>query len=131
MPLYESECTACGAADDYSSTVAERHNTPACAACGGKTTLVISAVRGFVSFPAAGGQGYVSPTSGRYIDTQRARKDDLARSGCRPWEGMGSEVREAKRQEAYAEEKSDAKLEESVRKAYSDLSPEKRKVLNS
>jgi predicted nucleic acid-binding Zn ribbon protein len=131
MPLYECSCVACGAADDYSSTVANRHVTPACAACGGKTKLVISAVRGFVQFPAAGGQGYVSPTTGKFIDTKRARTEDLKRSGCRPYEGFESEMKESKRQGAYAEAKQDAVLEDNVRKAYADLPPSKKKVLDA
>ena len=131
MPLYETECSACGAADDFTSSVADRHATPACAACGGKTKLVISAVRGFVQFPAAGGQGYVSPTSGKFIDTKRARTEDLKRSGCRPWEGQEQEIKEAKRQSDYAEKKEDAVLHDNVSKAYSELSPEKKKALNS
>ena len=48
---------------------------------------------------------------------------------ARPWEGLDQEVKENKRQEAYAEEKADAKLHDTVSKAYADLSPDKKKAL--
>lgn len=40
---------------------------------------------------------YQSPIDGRWIDTPSQRRDDLARNGCRPWEGMESEKREAEK----------------------------------
>lgn len=43
---------------------------------------------------------YQSPVTNRWIDTPAQRRDDLARNGCRPWEGMEAEKKEAKRREA-------------------------------
>lgn len=91
----------------------------------------ISACLGVVRFPAAGGHEYISPTSGKAITTQRARREDLARSGCRPWEGMESETRQAARVRAGEEKKQDAKLHESVARAYHQLSPDKRRILDA
>jgi putative FmdB family regulatory protein len=130
MPVYEVECTACQKEGEFVAKISDRDITPSCSHCGAPTKRIISAVRGFVYFPAAGGQGYVSPTSGKYIDTKRARVEDLKRSGCRPYEGFEQEKKEAARQVAHEEKKADAKLEESVRKAYYELPPEKRAVLN-
>lgn len=38
---------------------------------------------------------YQSPVTGKWIDTPAQRRDDLARTGSRPWEGMESEKRHA------------------------------------
>lgn len=73
--------------------------------------------------------GYVSPVSGKWVDGRRARRDDLERSGCRPWEGMEQEKTEAARQRAYSDQKDDKKLEEDTRRAYHQLSPSARRVL--
>lgn len=93
--------------------------------------LVISPVVGCVKFPAAGGHEYVSPTTGRVIGTEKARRDDLARSGCRPYEGREQEAKEAAKVRAHEEKKSDTKLHESVSKAYHQLPPDKRRVLET
>lgn len=91
--------------------------------------MIISAPFGRVLFPAAGGKEYVSPASGKYISTARARRDDLARTDSRPYEGFEQEQKEAKRKKADIEKKQDAKLHDSVSRAYYQLPPEKRKVL--
>ena len=129
MPVYEVECEKCGAADEYVSSIEERNNVPACKECDGVNKRVISPTMGRVMFPAAGGQEYLSPVNGRPITTQRARRDDLARTHSRQWEGLEQEIKEDKRQLAYKEAASDKKLEESARKAYAGLSPEKKRVL--
>lgn len=129
MPVYEWGCTACGCEGEYFSTISSRHRTPVCEACGSKTKQIISAVAGVVRFPAAGGREYVSPASGKYITTERARREDLKRTGSRPYEGFEAESKEAKRRVAEDEKKSDAKLDDNVRKAYHSLSPTKRRHL--
>lgn len=43
MPLYEYACRACGTRVEAMRRVAERLDAPACAACGGPTTLAVSA----------------------------------------------------------------------------------------
>lgn len=131
MPTYEIECRACGKPDEFSSTIDERDKTPNCSECGAVTKRLISAVQGFVQFPAAGGKGYVSQTSGKYIDTARARRDDLKRTGCRPYEGFEQESKQAAKDRAHEEKKSDERLHDSVAKAYHELPPEKRAVLNA
>lgn len=127
--MYEFECKKCHAMGEFYSSIADRHKTPKCR-CGGKTQLVISPVMGRVMFPAAGGQEYISPASGKAITSAKARRDDLARTGCRPYEGFQQESKEAARRVAADEKKSDEKLEASVRKAYHQLSPEKRRHLD-
>lgn len=76
-------------------------------------------------------KGYQSVVSGLWIEGARARRDDLARTGCRPHEGREQEDKEAARKRAYYEAAQDAKLDESVERAYAQLSPEKRRHLGS
>lgn len=73
--------------------------------------------------------GYQSEATGRWIETASQRRDDLKRSGCRPWEGMAAEKQEAARQQQYAEQKSDAALDHSVRSAWRDLPDSKKQAL--
>lgn len=129
MPLYESECQDCGIVWDFFAEVDQRHRSPKCRVCSGKTKLIISACAGVVRFPAAGGHEYASPVTGKPITTERARREDLKRTGSRPYEGFEQESKEAKRIRDYAEKKSDVKLHDSVSRAYHQLSPAKRKVL--
>lgn len=132
MPVYEYECDKCGTATDWHNTIDRRRtHAPVCNGCDDQMHIVISACLGVVRFPAAGGQEYVSPTSGKYITTQRARIDDLKRSGCRPYEGFESESRQAARVRAYEDKKADGVLHDSVARAYHELSPSKRRILDA
>jgi hypothetical protein len=129
MPVYEYECAHCGRTDDKINSVETRHS--AAPTCHGWMQLVISPVRGIVRFPAAGGREYTSPVTGKPITTEKARRDDLARSGCRPYEGFATEFKEAQKVRAAEDKKADAKLHESVARAYHQLSPEKRHQLEA
>lgn len=73
--------------------------------------------------------GYVSPTTGLWIEGRKARREDLARSGCRPFEGLQSEKREADRRMQYAEQKTERHIEERAREVFHQLPPRKRRVL--
>lgn len=124
MPVYSCECPICHKGRDYFATIAARNRSvPKC--CGKRMKRVISAA--FVSddIPA-----YVSPTTGRVIGSRTARRDDLRRSGARPWEGLEAEKKEAARKRAYADEKTDAKLTETAHRAWHELPPSKRAVLD-
>ena len=130
MPLYDAECVACDVVVEFLASHDRCLDTPVCPKCGTTTTRVfLSAPMAIVKFPAAGGHEYVSPASGRVITTERARKEDLARTGCRPYEGFASEAAEARKRVAEDEKKNDAKLHENVSRAYHQLSPEKRRHL--
>lgn len=74
-------------------------------------------------------EGYLSPTTGKWIEGRKARRDDLARSGARPWEGLAAEKQEAARQKAYIEQKQDKAIEKAAWQAYYAMSPEKRRKL--
>lgn len=131
MPTYEYECPKGNVAEFYNH-VDERHSAaPVCNCCGSRMALQISAVRGFVRFPAAGGQEYLSPVSGKPITTHRARIEDLKRSGCRPYEGFEQESKVAASVRAHEDKKSDAKLHDNVSRAYYELAPSKRRILGA
>jgi hypothetical protein len=73
--------------------------------------------------------GYQSPVTGLWVDGRKQRREDLKRTNSRPFEGLEQERKEADRQKAYAEKRSNQSLEESVRRAYHSLPPEKRRIL--
>jgi hypothetical protein len=75
--------------------------------------------------------GYQSPTTGRWIEGRAARRDDLKRSGARPWEGFDQEKKEAQKRLAEREAKSDAKLEKVIRESFHQLPPAKRRALET
>ncbi len=79
-------------------------------------------------FVRSDAEGYLSH-SGLWIEGNKARREDLKRMGCRPWEGMEVEKKEAERQKAYEEQKYDRKLDEHARRAYYQLSPAQRRAL--
>lgn len=95
-------------------------DTPVC--CGTPTDKrIFSAPSGIVDIPA-----YESPATGKWITSRSERREDLKRAGCREWEGMDSERKEAARQKQYLEEKQDKALDETVRKAWAQLPPSKK-----
>jgi hypothetical protein len=73
--------------------------------------------------------GYQSPASGLWVEGRKQRREDFKRTGSRPFEGVQQEKAEAARRLRYAEERSDRKLDESVRRAYHQMSPAQRAVL--
>jgi hypothetical protein len=125
MPIYESVCRVCGLKHDYYQRAATCHDTPKC--CGVKTEKVIlTAPYGVVDIPA-----YQSPIDNRWINSRAQRKEDLARSGCRPWEGLEQEKKVADEYNKDVEKKEDAKLEEAVVAAWHQLPEDGRKALES
>ena len=73
--------------------------------------------------------GYQSEGSGLWVEGRRARREDLKRSGCRPWEGLEQEKKEAKRQEAYTDARIDESLTKTASEAFYQLPPSKRDIL--
>jgi hypothetical protein len=125
MPVYSAACVKCGREEDYFAPVNERNDlVPKC--CGKTMSRTIGGTIGFVQQEM---DRYISPTTGRVIGNRRERLDDLKRSRARPWEGFEQETKEAARQRGYADQKDDAKLEDATRRAFHQLSPEKRRIL--
>ena len=125
MPIYEAECPKCQRTEDYFSSVDDRAKTPVCA-CGTVMARIISRPAVVADLP-----GYQSPTTGRWIEGRAARRDDLKRSGARPWEGFAAERQEAQKRLAEAESRADRKLDAAVRSAYHQLPPAKRRALET
>lgn len=125
MPTYQSRCGLCGTDHEYYSSIANCLITPEC--CGEATQKVIlTAPTGIMDIPA-----YVSPTTGKLIDSRAKRREDLKQSNCREWEGMESETRVARQRAADLEKKTDAAIESAAVAAWQSLPSEKRKVLES
>lgn len=73
--------------------------------------------------------GYQSPVTGLWVEGRRQRREDLKRTGSRPWEGLEQEKKEAARSERYAGERLDASLTQSASEAFYQMSPQKRRIL--
>lgn len=74
---------------------------------------------------------YESPIDGRVVHGRKGRRDDLKRHGCREWAGREQEEKEAARQRAYNEQRSDERLHEAASRAYHQLDPQKRRILEN
>jgi putative FmdB family regulatory protein len=122
MPLYEYECPTCGHRQTEFRQVAQRHDAPTCH--GRAMSIVISPSQVVADTP-----GYVSPTTGKWIEGRAARRADLKASGARPWEGFAAEKAEADWRKADAERIADRKLDAAVRESWNALSPAKRRQL--
>jgi len=72
---------------------------------------------------------YQSPVTGRWVSGRVGRREDLKRTGSRPWEGLAEERKEAARVEADADRKLDAALERSVAESFYAMAPRKRDIL--
>lgn len=64
--------------------------------------------------------GYLSQT-GAWVEGRAQRREDLKRSGCRPWEGLEQEKKEAARRQSYIDAKADAALERSAGEVYAQF----------
>ena len=73
--------------------------------------------------------GYESPIDGRWVEGRRARREDLKRSGCRPYEGREQEAKEAAKVRAQVSQRLERATNESVERAWAQLAPRKRRVL--
>jgi hypothetical protein len=125
MPTYEAFCHTCKTVQDYYQPVSRYMDTPEC--CGAKTQKVIlTAPVGIVDIPA-----YVSPTTGKLIDSRSKRREDLKASGSREWEGMEQEQKVAQQRVKAEEKKADAAIESAVVSAWQALPSESRRALES
>lgn len=72
---------------------------------------------------------YQSPVTGKWIDTPSQRRNDLARNGCRPWEGMESEKNNAAIKKVEADKEFDKVIDDLVDSEIKALPEEKKKAL--
>lgn len=73
--------------------------------------------------------GYQSPVTGLWVEGRVARREDLKRTGSRPWEGVEAERKESARQKAYSDAKLDESLTKTASEAFYQLPPAKQAVL--
>jgi hypothetical protein len=100
--------------------VSQRHDSPEC--CGEPTNLCIVAPAVQPDIP-----GYESPVTGKWIEGKSQRREDLRRTGCRPYEeGEREHAIQARKEE---ERRSEKQAYESAARAYYSLSPEKRRIV--
>jgi putative FmdB family regulatory protein len=105
MPIYTYKCYDCETTQEAHRNMKERKNAPQCE-CGGETRQIITAVN-IGAYSTKVMEPFISPASGKPIETERARREDMKRSGCRPWEGLEQEKKEVERKKKYNDEKLD------------------------
>lgn len=81
-----------------------------------KALVEISSERKEQAAPAVFGDlpGYQSPVTGKWVEGKRARRDDLARTHSRPYEGRETETQIANAYRAEQDRKLDQKIERQV-----------------
>lgn len=75
--------------------------------------------------------GYASPVSGNWIEGRRARREDLKRTGCRPYEGREQETKEAAKVRAEWDRQADQIAERIAHRAWAEAPERVRKVFRS
>jgi putative FmdB family regulatory protein len=123
MPLYTYKCQSCGTLETAFRKIAERNHAPE---CHGDMSRIIEAPAVQPDLPS-----YQSPIDGRWIDGKRQRTEDLRRNGCRPWEGMESERKEAIKRADEADRKLDSALDKGLHETLNHMGVEKRRILES
>lgn len=121
MPTYAYACPACAKQAEEFRHVDERHNGPMC--CGKPMVIEIRPAYAQPDLP-----GYESPVTGEWVEGRAARRADLAKAGCRPWEGLEVERQEAKRKQEYRERDLDRLAERMAHRAWADAPERLRKV---
>lgn len=126
MPMYRVMCDSCGSSHVIFRKINERDcDMPQC--------LCFGIMRRIVEAPAVRADlpGYTSPIDGRWVEGRRARTEDLKRNGCRPWEGMESERKEATTRVADADRHFEKTIGEGIAEVYNGMSAEKQRALQA
>lgn len=79
MPLYDFCCKKCAEKFEAFATFSER--VLACPLCGGIADRLVSAPT--IRPPM---QPYTSPVTGKWVEGERMRREDLARNNCIPYD---------------------------------------------
>jgi hypothetical protein len=126
MPLYTFKCGSCGSTVSEFRKINERNHLPLCAF--GHSALPMPRI---IEAPAVQADlpGYTSPIDGRWIEGRRARAEDLKRNGCRPWEGMEAEKKEAERRANEIDHTHERAVEAAVADVYNGMSAESQRAL--
>jgi len=113
VPLYEYLCREHGRFEGW-ATMDKRHDLQKCPKCPSFSRFVVSAPRVFCDYPA-----YISPATGELVEGRRARQNDLAKSGCRPYEP--GEMKDAQNAQKLQDAQLDAKIDEAVERTAVEL----------
>lgn len=120
--MYTTACAECGRKQTIFRHVADRdHDLPQ---CHGTMQRIVEAPAVQADLP-----GYTSPIDGRWIEGRRARAEDLKRNGCRPWEGMEAEKKEAERRANEIDHVHERAVEAAVADVYNGMSAESQRAL--
>jgi hypothetical protein len=72
--------------------------------------------------------GYQSPVSGLWVEGRKARREDLKRTGSRPYEGFEQEKKEAERVQRENDRKLDQLAEKMAHRAWAEAPERIRRV---
>lgn len=122
MPIYEYRCREGHGFERY-LPLAEYAEPQTCE-CGAESQKVLSAPLVVADLP-----GYPSPVDGRWIEGKRARREDLARHNCVPYEPSMKDD-QARRLKA-ANEAIDRKVDEHVESEIARMPARKREKLEA
>ena len=74
--------------------------------CGGETKKIMNVCQ-IGAYSTKVMEPFESPASGKPITSEREKREDMKRTGCRPWEGQEQERKEVERKKKYNDEKLD------------------------
>ena len=123
MPLYSAVCKKCNHYETIYRSINSRDDTPL--HCGERMQRIIEAPSVQVDIG-----GYTSPIDGRWIEGKVARREDLKRNNCRPWEGMESEKKAALSRAKEADKVYEKGVEAAVYNTYNNMSAEKQRAIS-
>lgn len=114
MPVYEYLCPN-GHVTEHLRKIKDRRMGAVCSRCTAIARLAI------LHPPKVFGDydGYLSPSSGQWVEGRRARQEDLLRTGCRPFEAGEREA--AQRRAAQNERALDASVEEATERTLNEI----------
>lgn len=123
MPFYTCHCKQCGEYEQIYRHIDQRDNTPM--HCGQPMQRCVEAPAVQVDIG-----GYQSPIDGRWIEGKSARREDLKRSNCRPWEGMASERQAAIERSKAADKDFEKGVEAAAYNTFNNMSAEKQRAIS-
>ena len=124
MPFYTCHCEQCGEYEQIYRHIDQRDNTPM--HCGQPMQRCVEAPAVQVDIG-----GYQSPIDGRWIEGKSARREDLKRNNCRPWEGMASERQAAIERSKAADKDFEKGVEAAAYNTFNNMSAEKQRAITS
>lgn len=120
MPLHDFRCPDGHTIESYVEHGVESIECPRCKSVAPKVFLTAPMVHGDLP-------GYHSPVTGKWIEGRRARKEDLKRTGSRPYED--GERQEFERRRASEEAAFDKSLENTIEGEIASMPARKKELL--